>query len=128
MTDDDGAYQRALDEVKALRDRVADLQARVTDRDEYARLSGAGYAQTKLDREAADAAELERLGPTFSRQQLRDPAFFAANKDAITEAARRGRVIDENGTPTSGPAVPTPAQKAARDAIRAKMRQEGWIK
>jgi|YelNatPaOPRAMG01_1025707.scaffolds.fasta_scaffold03111_8 hypothetical protein len=32
--------------------------------------------------------------PTFSRAQLRDPAFFAQNRDAIMRAMREGRITD----------------------------------
>lgn len=33
---------------------------------------------------------------TFKRSQLRDPAFYQANKDAILEAAREGRIVDDD--------------------------------
>lgn len=32
---------------------------------------------------------------TFKRSQLRDPAFYEANKDAILAAAREGRIVDD---------------------------------
>ena len=31
---------------------------------------------------------------TFTREQLRDPAFYQANKDAILKAAAEGRILD----------------------------------
>jgi hypothetical protein len=34
--------------------------------------------------------------PTFTRAQLRDHAFFEANKAAILEATREGRIVDGN--------------------------------
>jgi len=34
-------------------------------------------------------------GQTFTRSQLRDPAFFQANKAAIMQAAREGRIKEE---------------------------------
>ena len=33
--------------------------------------------------------------PIFKRSSLRDPAFYAANAEAIDLAAREGRVIDD---------------------------------
>ncbi|MDP5226630.1 MULTISPECIES: hypothetical protein [Arthrobacter] len=32
---------------------------------------------------------------TFSRSQLRDPDFYAANAPAILDAARAGRIVDD---------------------------------
>ncbi len=32
---------------------------------------------------------------TFKRSQLRDPTFYAANKDAILKAAAEGRIVDD---------------------------------
>lgn len=99
---------------------IADLQRRVDSREAYAEASGRGYAQAKAEREAAERDELARLGPTFTREQLRDPAFYAAHKSEIETAAARGRISGIGGIPQHN--------STAREAIRAEMREKGMIK
>ena len=121
MTDTDLVAQlraRLEAQEKQAAEQIEALQRRVQDREEYARLSGAGYAKANADREAAERAEQARLGPEFSREQLRDPEFFQAHKSEIETAVRRGRITGIVGLAQSSP---------AREAIRAQMRKDGML-
>ena len=122
MTDDPVAELRARLEAveQQARQTIEDLQRRVASREAYAEVSGAAYARAKADREAAERDELARLGPTFTREELRDPSFYAAHAAEIEMAVKRGRITGTGGIPDHN--------SAAREAVRDQMRKDGFTK
>lgn len=124
MTDTDDLVTQLRGRLAALEaeagERVQELQRRLASREAYAEASGAAYARARADREAAERDELARLGPTFTREELRDPAFFAAHAAEIEQAAKNGRISGVGGL-----AEPNSAQ---RETVRSELRSKGMIR
>lgn len=74
--DDDGEPQNIE---KLLRDLVAEKPYLV---------AGSGVSPTNPARSVGSP-------PVFTRSQLRDPKFFQAHRDAIMQAVREGRIVEE---------------------------------
>ena len=100
-------------------ERIEALQRRLMDRAAYAELVAGDYARAKLDREAAERDELARLGPEFTREQLRDSKFYQEHAAEIEQAAKNGRITNVGGIPDHG--------SAAREAVREQMRRDGTL-
>lgn len=60
--------------------------------DEYVKANPVVNATSQTTTNATNPATSNQM---FTRTQLKDPTFYAANKDAIMQAAKEGRIKDE---------------------------------
>ena len=105
LLDVDGFIPKDGDDVDG--ERIAEAVAKLLETDPYLAAPTAPAPSTAPAEPSAPAGRPNGTAPggargqgtaspvTFSRSQLRDPRFYADNKDAILAAAREGRITND---------------------------------